>query len=104
VQALVTQHQIARLPEAPDLGLDFPRLVAPVVGAGALLGFISVIAADRPLDAGDRRRIRRAALVAGLELARRQAAFSAEVRAAGGALEALLDPARTLDLSEAERA
>lgn len=89
-QRLASERQPIQLPPLPHLGLDAPRVVAPILAGSELLGYLSVIEADRKLDELDFIAIEHAATILALELIKRRAATAAEERILGQFLDQLL--------------
>src|SRR5581483_4681110 len=59
------------------------RLVAPVVVSDDVLGYVSILERDRPLEPADSLIARQAAQTIGIEFARQQAALEPELKLKG---------------------
>lgn len=88
----------------PDRGgLPREQVVAPIVVARQVLGYISIIEDTQPLSADETFLIQHAALAVAIEFARRRAALDAELRLKGNLLDLLLEVVAE-DRALAERA
>lgn len=74
----------------PDLGMTMERIVAPIIVAHEIYGYIWIIAGDRPLTPLDELAIEHAATVAALMLFKEQAVRSTEEALRGDFLGQLL--------------
>jgi sugar diacid utilization regulator len=78
------------IPAAPEVGLDDPRIVAPVVVGGDLLGFLSVIERERTLAEPDLLAMGHATTVIALEMMKQRTRAEVERRLRGELLEELV--------------
>lgn len=77
-------------PSAPALGFEHSRLVAPVIVGGYLLGFLSVVERDRPLEEPDLLAMGHATTVIALEMMKQRTRAEVERRLRGELLEELV--------------
>ncbi len=77
-------------PATPEAGLEHPRVVAPVIVGGDLLGFLTVIERDRPLEDPDLLAIGHATTVIALEMMKQRTRAEVERRLRGELLEELI--------------
>jgi purine catabolism regulator len=93
-QALATRLHDDRQPVVvaprPGRGIAQARLVAPVVIADDVVGYVSILERDRPLEHADVLVAGHAAQAVAIEFARQQAALEAEVKLTGSLLDTLL--------------
>ncbi len=87
---LQTERQPLVLPVRPERGIAQARLVAPVVVSDDVLGYVSILERDRPLEPADSLIARQAAQTIGIEFARQQAALETELKLKGNLLDVLL--------------
>jgi sugar diacid utilization regulator/GAF domain-containing protein len=87
------------LPANPAAGLLYPRMVAPVIVGGDLLGFLSVVEQSRVLEEPDLLALGHAATVVALEMMKQRTRAEVERRVRGELLEELVS--RELDDPEA---
>lgn len=78
------------VPARPGRGAAPPRLVAPVVIADDVVGYVSILGRDRPLEQADSLVAGHVAQTIAIEFARQQAALETEVKLAGSLLDVLL--------------
>lgn len=78
------------LPAHPTLGLDHPRIVAPVIVSGDHLGFLSVEERDRVLEDPDLLAVGHAATIIALEMMKQRTRAEVERRLRGELLEELV--------------
>lgn len=78
------------LPPLPEVGLQFERILAPIVVHAEIYGYMWIIAADRPLSTLDMLAIDSGATIAALMLLYQEAAQNAEASLKGGLLTRLL--------------
>lgn len=81
-----------RVPPIPELGMTMERIVAPIVAAGEVHGYVWIIAGDHPLSDLDFLAIEHAATVAALILVKERAVRDAENRLRGDFLAQLVAP------------
>jgi purine catabolism regulator len=79
------------LPQMPDVGLEMERILAPIVVHGEIIGFMWLIADDRPLGDLDRMAIEAGATVAALLLLRQDAVQREEAAQRGDLLTGLIE-------------
>lgn len=77
-------------PADPESGLEHSRVVAPVIVGGALLGYLTVIERDRPLEDPDLLAIGHATTVIALEMMKQRTRAEVERRLRGELLEELI--------------
>ncbi len=87
-------HWLAPL---PDLGMQFERIVAPILVGPQLYGYIWVISGGGNLTELDYLAIERAANVAALIISREQAVYHAEQRVKTNLFENLIEPSTSSD-------
>ncbi len=75
---------------APALGLDHPRIVAPVIVGGDVLGYLSVVERHRALEEPDFLAVGHAATVVALEMMKQRTWVEVERRLRGELLEELV--------------
>lgn len=78
------------LPPLPEVGLEFERILAPIVVHAEIYGYMWIIAAERPLSTLDMLAIDSGATIAALMLLYQEAAQHAEASLKGGLLTRLL--------------
>jgi PucR family transcriptional regulator, purine catabolism regulatory protein len=79
------------VPAAPLLGLDYDRIIAPIMVGKQCFGYLWIIATNRSLGELDYLAIERGAMVAALILTREDAVFQAEQRVKSEMFENLMD-------------
>ena len=89
-----------RVDPVTELGLTLERITAPIMVGEHMLGYIWIIASERPLTDLDFLVIERGANVAALILSREQAVYEAEQRLKARLFESLMDPEYTQTLSD----
>lgn len=87
---LLEQMTPQRIEPIPELGMTMERIVAPIIVAHEIYGYIWIIAGDRPLTPLDELAIEHAATVAALILFKEQAVRRAEEALRGDFLAQLL--------------
>lgn len=90
IQAVRASRRPGRLPRVPDLGLELPRMLAPIMAGDDCLGYVSVLESRSPLADLDIVALEHAATVFALELTRQRSVFEAEQRLRGDLLDAIL--------------
>lgn len=83
------------LPQMPDVGLEMERILAPIVVHGEIIGYVWIIADERPLGDLERMAIDAAATIAALMLLRQDAVQREEAAQRGDLLIALMQAAAT---------
>ncbi|MGQ9907318.1 MAG: PucR family transcriptional regulator [Candidatus Flexifilum sp.] len=78
------------LPPLPEVGLEFERILAPIIVHAEIYGYMWIIAAERPLSTLDMLAIDSGATIAALMLLYQEAAQNAEASLKGGLLTRLL--------------
>lgn len=78
------------LPPLPEVGLEFERILAPIIVHAEIYGYMWIIAAERPLSTLDMLAIDSGATIAALMLLYQEAAQHAEASLKGGLLTRLL--------------
>ncbi len=89
--ALHRKGRPVRVPPLPQIGLRYERVVAPIVAAGELLGYIWLILHHSLSDEFGMVALERAATVAAIILMRERAVYEAQQRLKGGFFERLLN-------------
>jgi len=79
-----------RIPPLPERGLEFERIIAPIVAGQELYGYVCILLCDREADELDMIAIEHAATVAALILLKEKAVYEAEQRLKSALLEGLL--------------
>lgn len=74
----------------PDIGMTMERIVAPIILAGQIMGYVWIIAGEHPLDDLDELAIEHGATVAALLMLKEQAVQEAELNLRGDLLDQLL--------------
>lgn len=90
VRSTLAPERIDATPETRTLGMTKARILAPIVVARKIYGYVWIIAGERDLEPLDFHAIEHAATVAALILFRDQTAHQAEERAERGVLGRLL--------------
>jgi purine catabolism regulator len=75
----------------PDIGMTMERIVAPIILAGQIMGYVWIIAGEHPLDDLDELAIEHGATVAALLMLKEQAVQEAELNLRGDLLDQLLE-------------
>lgn len=88
--SLAKKRRPSRLMPLPRHGFDKPRVVAPIVVDQEIIGLISVLEGNHPLDVLDLVAVERAATAIALRLMKEQAAVEAKYKLKGDLIEALL--------------
>jgi sugar diacid utilization regulator len=78
------------VPSIPEIGLTTDRIMAPVFVSDALLGFVSILASDRPFDKLDYILCEQGAVAVALEMMKGKVAYEVEQKIRGDLLESLL--------------
>lgn len=78
------------VPGIPEIGLTTSRIMAPVFVSDVLLGFVSILASDRPFDKLDYLLCEQGAVAVALEMMKRKVAYEVEQKIRGDLLESLL--------------
>jgi len=87
---LQQKHRPVRLSAIPDLGWTMERVVAPIIVAGEIYGYIWVVAGDHPLTDLDELAIEQAATVTALVMLQERAVRAAQQAMRGDFLSQLL--------------
>ncbi len=90
VKRIVQEHRPAQFPAAPDLGMTRARVMAPVVVGQEMVGYVSILENDRPIEDIDFTTAEHAATVLALEAMKERTAFEVENRLKGNFTEDLL--------------
>ncbi len=88
---LLETRRPSRVPPMPELGMTMERIVAPVLVAQEIVGYVWIIAGDRELTELDELAIDHAATVAAVILLKEREVQRAELERRGDLLEQLLD-------------
>lgn len=80
------------LPQMPDVGLEMERILAPIVVHGEIIGFMWIIADDRPLADLEHMAIESGATIAALMLLRQEAVQREEASQRGDLIASLMQP------------
>ncbi len=78
------------LPKMPDVGLEMERILAPIVVHGEVIGYMWIIADDRPLADLERMAIESGATVAALMLLRQESVLREEASQRGDLISSLM--------------
>lgn len=78
------------LPQMPDVGLEMERILAPIVVHGEVIGYVWIIADDRPFSDLERLAIESGATIAALMLLRQEAVQREEASQRGDLIAALM--------------
>jgi PucR family transcriptional regulator, purine catabolism regulatory protein len=89
---LKTDPRPKRIPAVPEIGLDFERIISPIMAGNHCYGYIWIIAADRSLGDLDFLVIERGAMVAALIMSREEAVYQAKQRVKTELFESLMNP------------
>ncbi len=87
---LLRERRPVRLKAMPDLGLAMERIVAPILVASQIMGYVWIIAGEHPLDDLDELAIQHGATVTALLMLKEQAVRDAKLALRGDLLEQLL--------------
>ena len=101
---LQNERDAVRMPAPRDRSAAWPRAVSPIVISDDVVGYVSVLERDRPLESVDLRLIREASLAIGTAFVRHQAEIDAELRFKGDALDVVLHAADASSETRATRA
>lgn len=104
VRARLAPERIDVTPETRELGMTMARMLAPIVVARVIYGYVWIIAGDRDLEPLDVHAIEHAATVAALIIFRDQSAHQAEERTEQRLLNQLLAKAPRIDSALRESA
>ncbi len=88
--SLQATHQAIQLTAISGKGTAVGRAVAPIIVAGDLVAYLSIVGQDQPVTVEDLLVAREASLAIGVAFARQQVALETETRLKGDLLEALL--------------
>lgn len=89
-ERLLEQRGAMRVPPMPDLGMTMERIVAPIIVARRIIGYVWIIAGDRDLTELDELAIGHAATAAAVLLLKEREVQDAELRLRGDLLDQLL--------------
>ncbi|MGC8872829.1 MAG: PucR family transcriptional regulator ligand-binding domain-containing protein [Chloroflexia bacterium] len=90
LETLQTSLHPVHLEPLPEHGMQYERIVAPIIAAGERLGYVWLIPHNRTIREMDLVTIEHAATVAALIMVRERAVYEAEQRLQSGLLEELL--------------
>lgn len=89
-ERLLSERRPQRVPAMPDLGMRMERIVAPIIVANQIMGYVWIIAGKYPLDELDELAIEHAATVAALIMFKEQAVRDAKMALRGDLVDQLL--------------
>jgi purine catabolism regulator len=104
VKRIVQEHRPAEFPAFPDLGMPRARVMAPIVVGHEMVGYLSILENERPIEDLDFTTADHAATVLALEVMKERTAFEVENRLKGSFLEDLLSGNYTDERSMLARA
>ncbi|MBV8084098.1 MAG: helix-turn-helix domain-containing protein [Chloroflexi bacterium] len=90
VRRIVQEHRPAELPAFEELGMANSRVMAPIVVGTEMVGFLSILATERPIEDMDFTTAEHASTVLALEVMKERTAFAVENRLKGNFTEDLL--------------
>jgi PucR family transcriptional regulator, purine catabolism regulatory protein len=90
VKRIVQEHRPAEFPPFPDLGMKRCRVMAPIVVGKEMVGYLSILENERPIEDMDFTTAEHAATVLALEVMKERTAFEVENRLRGNFTEDLL--------------
>jgi purine catabolism regulator len=85
------ERQSVKVLAAPRRGIPQARAIAPVVVADEVVGYVSIIERDYPLDQQHLALVRQASLAIGIEFVRQQATIESERKLKGSVLDVFLE-------------
>lgn len=91
VRGIRSSGRPAHVPAIPEIGLTTERVTAPVFVGDALLGYVSILLSDRPLETLDYILCEQGAIAVALEMMKRKVAYEVEQKIRGDLLQGLLD-------------
>ncbi len=91
LQELRETRRPVHIPSIPDVGLEFERILAPIVVHGDVYGYVWIIAHDRPLTDLDGMAISIGATIAALMMLYQESVQSAEASLKGSLLSQLIE-------------
>lgn len=100
---LLEERRPLRVPSMPDLEMDMERIVAPIIVAHQIMGYVWIIAGDRKLTELDELAIDHAATVAALLMLKDREVQDAELQLQGDLLDQLLQLSAPVPASLVER-
>jgi PucR family transcriptional regulator, purine catabolism regulatory protein len=104
VKRVVQEHRPAEFPPFAELGMHRARVMAPVVVGKEMVGYLSILENERPIEDMDFTTAEHAATVLALEMMKERTAFEVENRLKGNFTEDLLSGNYTDDRSMLARA
>ncbi|MFI5266014.1 MAG: PucR family transcriptional regulator [Chloroflexota bacterium] len=104
VKRIVQEHRPAELPPFPDFGMHRSRVMAPIVVGKEMVGYLSILENERPIEDMDFTTAEHAATVLALEVMKERTAFEVENRLKGNFTEDLLSGNYTDERSMLARA
>jgi len=90
VKRIVQEHRPAEFPPFPELGMQRSRVMAPIVVGQEMVGYLSILENERPIEDLDFTTAEHAATVLALEVMKERTAFEVENRLKGNFTEDLL--------------
>ena len=103
-ERLLAERRSIRVPALPALDMTMERIVAPIIVAGEIIGYVWIIAGENRLDALDELAIEHAATVAALIMHKERAVLYAAMSLRGDFFEQLLHYVDPPDSRVVERA
>ena len=104
VKRIIQEHRPAAFPPFPDLGMHRNRVTAPIVVGKEMVGYLSILENERPIEDMDFTTAEHAATVLALEVMKERTAFEVENRLKGNFTEDLLSGNYTDERSMLARA
>jgi DNA-binding PucR family transcriptional regulator len=104
VKRIVQEHRPAEFPPFPELGMRRSRVMAPIIVGKEMVGYLSILENDRPIEDLDFTTAEHAATVLALEVMKERTAFEVENRLKGNFTEDLLSGSCTDERSTLARA
>lgn len=90
VKKVIQEHRPAQFPSFPELGMQRARVMAPIVVGIEMVGYLSILENERPIEDMDFTTAEHAATVLALEVMKERTAFEVENRLKGNFTEDLL--------------
>lgn len=103
-ERLLKERRPTRIDPIPELGMHMERIVAPIIVAHDIIGYVWIIAGERPLNGLDELAVEHAATVAALIMFTERAVNAAEMTLRGDFFAQLLDVSDTTEPGLVERA
>jgi len=104
VKRIIQEHRPAEFAPFPELGMQRARVMAPIVVGKEMMGYLSILENERPIEDMDFTTAEHAATVLALEVMKERTAFEVENRLRGNFTEDLLSGIYTDERSMLARA